>query len=386
MPLYEQTLKDAILREVTQGLPSQSNINLPLAGLRIVLNAGNGSGSFFYKVLQDLGADVSSSINLTPDGNFPLSSGVPNPEYKPMIDETIQACESCMADLGIMLDTDADRCGLIVPCKQDSSVVRYEALNRNRLIALLSVIFSSSSPGCTIVTDSVTSEGLSRFLKQSLGLNHVRYLKGYANVIGKAKELTESGQALAEMAIETSGHCAMRENGYLDDGTYTAVKVIGLLARVSRSSHDAMIHPSLLDTSTRRSPNLGLLNLIEELEEMNEVKELRMKVLDGTMESTDYIFRVLLQSIEDGCKVTKGWVLDIENLEGIRVRVGVEGGFFMLRKSLHDPILSLQVEGASTENVRSLVIQPLLQLFEAREKEQGLEMKKIIQLDSLQSY
>jgi len=391
MPHYETTLKNAILREVSEGLPltSSSNTQLPLAGLRIVLNAGNGSGSFFQKVLHELGADVSFSINLTPDGTFPVGSGVPNPEYKPMIDETIQACENCIADLGIMLDTDADRCGLIVPCKKEdssSSLIKYEALNRNRLIALLSVIFSSSSPGCTIVTDSVTSEGLSKFLKQTLGLNHVRYLKGYANVIGKAKELTETGQALVEMAIETSGHCAMRENGYLDDGTYTAVKVIGLLARVSRSSHDAM-HLSPLSTSTHpRRPNLGLLTLIEELQEMEEVKELRMKVLDGTMESTDYIFRVLLQCIEDGCTKTKGWMLDPENLEGIRVTVGMDGAFFMLRKSLHDPILSLQVEGTSPETVRASIIQPLLQLVSEREKTQGFAMSQIIQLDTLRTY
>ena len=37
------------------------------------------------------------------------------------------------------------------------------------------------------------------------------------------------------MAIETSGYCAMRENDYLDDGTYTTVKVIGLLARVAKA-------------------------------------------------------------------------------------------------------------------------------------------------------
>ena len=85
--------------------------------------------------------------------------------------------------------------------------------------ALLSVIFSRSSPGCSIVTDSVTSEGLAKFIVDDLDLKHVRYLKGYANVIGKARELTESDTANAEMAIETSGHCAMKENGYLDDGT-----------------------------------------------------------------------------------------------------------------------------------------------------------------------
>jgi phosphomannomutase len=375
MPFYENTIREAIRREVMTGLVSSSSSStLPLAGLRIVLNAGNGSGSFFYPLLHDLGADVSSSIHCNPQQPFP-TSGVPNPEYKPMIDETIQACEASSADLGIMLDTDADRCGLIVPrTEEDSSTVRYESLNRNRLIALLSVIFSSSSPGCTVVTDSVTSQGLSTFL-HNLGLKHVRYLKGYANVIGKAKEL------MAEMAIETSGHCAMRENGYLDDGTYTAVKVIGLLARVSRSRHDSQMSHAL---SKKRVG--GLLNLIENLEEMPEVKELRMKVVDGTTESTDYIYRVLLPCIQDGCSGIKGWELDKENLEGIRVTVGIDGSFFMLRKSLHDPILSLQVEGESVESVRINIIQPLLHLFRVREQEDGLDVSKVIQLDALRAY
>ena len=53
-----------------------------------------------------------------------------------------------------------------------------------------------------------------------MGLKHFRHLRGYANVIGKAEELTESGKANAEVAIETSGHCAMQENGYVDDGMY----------------------------------------------------------------------------------------------------------------------------------------------------------------------
>jgi phosphomannomutase len=119
-----------------------------------VLNAGNGAGYFFNQILHDLGADVSNSIHLTPSGSFP-KSGVPNPEYSAMIDETMRVCEECDADIGIMLDTDADRCGFIVPNTRDeaSACRKFEALNRNRLIALLAVIFQSSCPGCTFVTD-----------------------------------------------------------------------------------------------------------------------------------------------------------------------------------------------------------------------------------------
>uniref|UniRef100_A0A6S8ZXF6 Phosphomannomutase n=4 Tax=Ditylum brightwellii TaxID=49249 RepID=A0A6S8ZXF6_9STRA len=339
MKHYIQTLQDAIIRESSV----EDDSSLPLAGLRIVLNAGNGSGSFFNNLLQKLGADVSSSFNLNPDGTFP--DGVPNPENNKMIEKTLRACEECKADIGIMFDTDADRCGFVVPrTVTPTSSSDYEALNKNRLIALLSVIFSNTSPGSTIVTDSTTSEGLSDFITNNLGLVHNRYLRGYANVIGKAKEITESGEAIAEMAIETSGHCAMRENGYLDDGTYTAVKVIGLLSRISRSSN--------------ADDRVSLLDLISDMKEMEVEKEVRLNVLDGSIQTTTQVFGHIANIVEDACtggngseKVTE-WELDSENLEGVRVRTG-NGGFFMLRRSLHDPVISIMVEGTSPHDVQT---------------------------------
>lgn len=364
MPHYADKLKNAILEQVKTG-------DKPLEGLNIVLNAGNGSGGFFNDVLKELGADVSASIWLEPDGDFPAGY-VPNPESSTMIAETTKACEEANADIGIMLDTDADRCGFVVPrtVSEDGTRSTYEALNRNRLIALLSVIFSESSPGCAIVTDSVTSEGLATFLQDDLGLQHVRYLKGYANVINKARELTESGAANAEMAIETSGHCAMKENAYLDDGTYTAVKVVSLLARVAADS------------------NTSLLDLISNYQEMPEVSELRMELLDESLESTSVVFDFAALEIEQLCESVGGdedpavatWSLDNDNLEGIRVRTG-NGGFFMLRKSLHDPVISLQVEGTSRDEIRANVIDPLLQLFNSESR-----IGKAVNLNALQAY
>lgn len=334
MSVYATTLKEALEREVP-------NINdLPLKGLKITFNAGNGSGFFFNKILQDLGADVKSSIGLIPDSDFPL--GVPNPEDKTMVKRTIERCEEVNADIGIMLDTDADRCGFVVPHQG-----KYEPLNRNRLIALLSKIFSTTSPGCSIVTDSVTSEGLETFIENDLGLTHVRYLKGYANVISKARELTESGKAIAEMAIETSGHCAMRENGYLDDGTYTAVKVIGLLARQMQKNNEKNLPFSLLD-------------LIKDLKEMPIVEELRMTVTDGSIVSTTEIFSKIVGELSTICKNKNSWEIDSDNLEGIRIRtLNTDGGFFMLRKSLHDPLISLQIEGDTKECISKDIIDPL---------------------------
>mmetsp|Transcript_20449 Transcript_20449/g.42659 ORF Transcript_20449/g.42659 Transcript_20449/m.42659 type:complete len:641 (+) Transcript_20449:85-2007(+) len=340
MPHYKNTLKNAIFREV--GTASST----PLAGLKIVVNPGNGAGFFFNELLRDLGADVGNSLHLTPDGTFPQSSGIPNPEKKAMVEETMRACDACNADIGVMFDTDADRSGFVLPRNIDDTGVKsdYEPLNRNRLIALISVVFSLSSPGCTIVTDSTTSEGLNKFLENDLGLKHHRFLRGYANVIGKAKKLTESGEGNAEVAIETSGHCAMKENGYIDDGTYTAVKIIGLLARNAAAGSDS------------------LLSLISNLEELPFDEEFRVKVTDGSLVTTTDIFRDVSQTLKEKCLSENSWSLDEKNLEGVRFRLS-SGGFFMIRQSLHDPVISVQVESISKDEAYAKVLKPLTDLF-----------------------
>jgi phosphomannomutase len=106
MPHYGETLKRAVAREVGWESSSSSDGLLPLSGLKIVVNPGSGAGCFFVDVLRDLGADVSGSIHTVPDGTFPVTFGVPNPEKKAMVDETMRACAACGADLGIMFDTE----------------------------------------------------------------------------------------------------------------------------------------------------------------------------------------------------------------------------------------------------------------------------------------
>lgn len=125
MPHYERQLKKAVMKEVYGSQAAYSTLEAPLCGLKIVLNSGHGSGGFFEGVLEDLGADVTASIHNKPDGSFP--AGIPNPESLPMIEETLEACRKSNADIGILLDTDADRCGMVLK-SQDG----YEALNRNR--------------------------------------------------------------------------------------------------------------------------------------------------------------------------------------------------------------------------------------------------------------
>lgn len=99
-----------------------------------------------------------------------------------------------------------------------------EELNRNRLIALISAILLREHPGTAIVTDSITSTGLAEFIAAHGGV-HRRFRRGYRNVINEALRLNAAGQD-CQLAIETSGHAALKENYFLDDGAYLVTRFL----------------------------------------------------------------------------------------------------------------------------------------------------------------
>jgi phosphomannomutase len=209
LPVYAAQLVDLIRK----GVAHPEHYDTPLRGFKIVVDAGNGSGGFFAaQVLAPLGADTSGSQFLDPDGTFP--NHVPNPEEAEAVASAAAAVRASHADLGVIFDTDVDRSAIIDKAGS--------AINRNRLIALLAAVVLRERPGATIVTDSVTSDGLKDFI-EAAGGKHYRYRRGYKNVIDKGVELAAAGVDTPLM-IETSGHGAMAENHFLDDGAYLAVK------------------------------------------------------------------------------------------------------------------------------------------------------------------
>ena len=155
----------------------------PLAGKRIIVDAGNGAGGFFAdKVLLPLGADITGSQFLEPDGTFP--NHIPNPENKQAMASVCEAVRKSNADFGIIFDTDVDRAGAV---DKDGAEI-----NRNRLIALISAILLFEKPGATIVTDSVTSDGLTAFITGRGGKHH-RFKRGYKYVINEPIRLNQAG-------------------------------------------------------------------------------------------------------------------------------------------------------------------------------------------------
>ena len=294
--LYCDLIKNMILSELPEGL----------TGFSVAVDAGSGAGGFFAtRILAPLGANISGSQFLEPDGRFPFHQ--PNPENKEAMASISARVKETKADFGIIFDTDVDRSAVVT-----SSGVE---INRNRLIALISDILLRENPNAYIVTDSVTSDGLNSFIR-SRGGNHIRYKRGYRNVIDFAIKLNEEGKN-APLAIETSGHAAFKENYFLDDGAYLAVKLLINAVKLKKHGKD-------LDC------------LISALVQPVEEAEVRIKLTGDDWKEKG---QKVLADMEAFAKANYSLC---ESYEG--VRANTDWGFFMARMSVHDPIIPINIE------------------------------------------
>ena len=184
---------------------------------------------------------------------------------------------------------------------------------------MMAAILAPLYPGSTIVTDSVTSDELTVFLETHLGLKHHRYMRGYKNVINECRRLNGQG-IVSPLAIETSGHGALRENYYLDDGAYLAVKLLVAATQAKRAG-------SSLD------------EIIAALKEPAESAEYRLRITtrEGVQAYGQEVLRIFAARA-----TAAGITLAEPSYEG--VRLVFPKGWALLRMSLHDPNMPLNVE------------------------------------------
>lgn len=316
MPVYAEHLRNII----KDGVGGDSE--KPLEGFKIVVDAGNGGGGYFATdVLEPLGADISGSQFLDGDGTFP--NHIPNPENKAAMEAGCAMVTNSKADMGIVFDTDVDRSAVVA---SDGTPI-----NSNRYIALMAFIALREHPGTTVVTDSVTSNALTDFIN-GLGGKHFRYMRGYKNVINKGIELGKQGVD-CQLMMETSGHGAMQQNYYLDDGAYSAVRCVIEMVRQAGEGNGRDISSAIL----------------ADLKEPLESREFRLKVTgEGDLfEGMAGVLECFHDWLEAGAGGAPNWTLEKENYEGWRVSVDEgEGrrGWLLLRASLHDPLMVLNIE------------------------------------------
>lgn len=317
---YTETLAAMVRRRLNDASKK------PLLGLHVVVDAGNGAGGFYAKFLEELGADTDGSLRLEPDGSFPQHCL--NLEDGEATAELARAVVENGADLGVLFDADCDRAAIVDQAGR--------AINRNRLIALIAAILLDENPGATFVTDSVTSSGLNQFINE-WGGTHYRFKRGYRNVIDEAIRLNAEGID-CPLAIETSGHAAFRENFFLDDGMYLVTRL-------------------LCEAMRRKREGLTLSSLIDELQEPVESVAIRLPILDT--EDFRAAGQEVIETILSHTLSNPEWKLAPDNREGVRISFNLDGGvnnaWFLLRLSVHDPVMPLNAESDVPGGVKRML-------------------------------
>ena len=292
----------------------------PLEGFKIVVDAGNGAGGFFVDfVLRPLGADTTGSQFLEPDGMFP--NHMPNPEDAVAMASIKDCVVKNNADLGIIFDTDVDRCAIVAK----GGV----AINRSSLIALVSAVLLNERKGSYIVCDSVATDGARDFVKDKQGFL-IRYKRGYQNVISFAKILNGEG-LYCPLAIETSGHCAFLENDWQDDGAYLAVRLLVEMARLKAQGKE-------------------LTDLIKELKVPKSEFEGRI-LFEQKAGFKDYGNSVLKNL---SGFISTNFRLEDKAFEGVRGYLDFAEGSFILRMSVHDPNMVLNIESYTATGAKQI--------------------------------
>lgn len=297
----------------------------PLKGAKILVDAGNGAGGFYVdKVLKPLGADTTGSQFLDPDGRFP--NHIPNPENEAAMRSVCSAVKNNKADFGIIFDTDVDRAGAV-----DSDG---EEINRNKLIALISAILLEERKGAYIVTDSVTSNGLAEFISEHGGIHH-RFKRGYKNVINESKRLNAEGK-YSPLAIETSGHAALKENYFLDDGAYLVTRILIFLAKQAKEGKK-------------------VTDMIKDLKTPLEAAEIRPTFVQGC--DFKALGAEVLDELDNYVERLPYAKKAANNYEGIRINFDKDhgDGWVLVRMSLHEPIMPINAESDSAGGVKLLV-------------------------------
>lgn len=189
----------------------------PCAPFKVVLDAGNGSGGpVCLEVLRRMGAEV-IPLYCDPDGRFP------NHHPDPVKEENMLSLRAAVlehkADLGIGLDGDGDRVGVM-----DSTG---RLLYGDELVAIYARDLLARHPGALILGDIKCSQRLFDDISARGGQPEM-CRTGHSVV--KARLLEVHGL----LAGELSGHMFHAENWYgFDDATYSAARLLAVLTRLS---------------------------------------------------------------------------------------------------------------------------------------------------------
>jgi phosphomannomutase/phosphoglucomutase len=241
---------------------------------RVVVDCGNGiAGMVAPLLLEKLGCTV-IPLYCEPDGNFPHHH--PDPTRAENLQDLIARVSAEQADLGIALDGDGDRVGVVTATGR--------IIDADQLLMAFAMDILPEHAGASVVFDVKSSHHLGRVIAQ-LGGTGIMCKSGHSYVKQKLHET----QAL--LGGEFSAHIFFRHRWFgFDDGLYTGCRFLELLDKHATTA-DALLDTMPVSTST---PELFIpvaeddkFGIMSRLVEKLQIKGARLNYLDGIRADLD---------------------------------------------------------------------------------------------------
>ena len=189
---------------------------------RIVLDCGNGvAGLVAPQLFRQLGCDV-LELYCEPDGNFPNHH--PDPTRAVNLHDLQKLVYEKGADIGIALDGDGDRLGLVTG---DGNII-----DADHMLLAFAMDILPDNPGASIVYDVKSSHHLARVISAFEG-SGVLCKSGHSFVKQKLQETD------ALLGGEFSAHIFFKHRWYgFDDGMYAAARFLELMDKYQASAQE----------------------------------------------------------------------------------------------------------------------------------------------------
>ncbi|QIS22402.1 phosphomannomutase/phosphoglucomutase [Nocardia terpenica] len=279
-----------------------------LRPLRVAVDAGNGMGG--YTVPAVLGAVPALTVEPL---YFELDGSFPHHEANPLDPKNLVDLQDFVrrtrADIGLAFDGDADRCFVIDE--------RGEPVSPSTITALVAERELAKEPGATVIHNLITSRAVPELVAE-LGGTPIRTRVGHSFI---KQEMAATG---AIFGGEHSAHYYFRDFWGADSGMLAALHVLAALGEKDRPMSE-------LASSYATYAASGEINST-----VADAKERTMAVVTAF----------------------EGRATSVDRLDGVTVQLP-DDAWFNLRASNTEPLLRLNVEARSQEEVDTLVTEIL---------------------------
>ncbi|MBP1448556.1 MAG: phosphomannomutase/phosphoglucomutase [Thermoproteus sp.] len=240
------------------------------------------------------------AINDRPDGRFPAHP--PDPERAENLAQLIELVKRERLDVGIALDGDCDRVGLVT--------AKGNFFRPEKVAYLL--IEHMAKPGDVVVLDAT----------MPLYLEEVAAERGVKIVRERVGHSFQKAAAIRNNALfwaEYSGHVGFKDHYYFDDGIYTALKALDVARRAS-------------------------VDLDEVLAEAPKVYEIRLDLRAVDQTKAMEKVRGLIPSLSG---------VDVVEIDGVDLRFS-DGGRILIRPSNTEPLIRVKLEAKDAVGLERL--------------------------------